>query len=176
MISDMFVKASLCFMALVATCAEAGDIEKLAVGIKHRVPEDLCLDRAHKDDTVHVHYTGKLLSTGEKFDSSLDRGQPFSFRVGRGHVISGWDKGVLGMCIGEKRKLKIPSEMGYGKSGSPPTIPGDADLVFDIQLLDIERMGKRLAKKNQLPVDDQAESDVVEAEQPVVEEETRDEL
>lgn len=87
-------------------------------------------------DKVKVHYTGTLLD-GTKFDSSLDRGDPFEFTVGAGSVIKGWDEGVVGMKKGGKRKLTIPSDKAYGKRGSPPKIPPDAPLVFEIELLEI---------------------------------------
>ena len=85
-----------------------------------------------------VHYTG-WLTDGTKFDSSLDRGQPFPFTIGAGQVIRGWDEGVKGMRIGGKRHLTIPPEMGYGAGGYPPTIPPNATLVFDVELLGLSR-------------------------------------
>ncbi|MBY0547082.1 MAG: FKBP-type peptidyl-prolyl cis-trans isomerase [Candidatus Obscuribacterales bacterium] len=83
---------------------------------------------------VTVHYTGWLVN-GNKFDSSVDRGQPFQFTLGKGEVIKGWDEGVATMKVGGKRKLTIPSALGYGPSGMPPTIPPDSTLLFDVELL-----------------------------------------
>jgi FKBP-type peptidyl-prolyl cis-trans isomerase len=85
---------------------------------------------------VKVHYTGTL-EDGTKFDSSLDRGEPFEFPIGQGQVIKGWEEGVVGMKVGGKRKLVIPSDLGYGDAGSPPKIPGGATLVFEIELLEV---------------------------------------
>ena len=84
-----------------------------------------------------VHYTG-WLTDGTKFDSSRDRGQPFSFPLGGGQVIAGWDEGVAGMKVGGRRKLLIPPDLGYGPVGSPPVIPAAATLVFDVELLELQ--------------------------------------
>ncbi|MCO4771434.1 MAG: FKBP-type peptidyl-prolyl cis-trans isomerase [Deltaproteobacteria bacterium] len=86
---------------------------------------------------VTVHYTG-WLTNGTKFDSSHDRVQPFTFRLGAGQVIKGWEQGVEGMRVGGKRKLTIPPNLGYGRFGSPPVIPGNATLVFEVELLGVK--------------------------------------
>lgn len=88
--------------------------------------------------TVVVHYTGWLQSNGQKFDSSVDRGEPFTFPLGQGRVIKGWDEGVATMKVGGKRKLTIPANLAYGPNGHPPQIPGGATLVFDVQLLGLQ--------------------------------------
>lgn len=86
---------------------------------------------------VTVNYVGTL-TDGTKFDSSYDRGTPFSFTLGAGEVIPGWDQGVAGMKAGGKRKLTIPSSLGYGAQGIPGAIPGDATLIFEVELLKVE--------------------------------------
>jgi len=92
---------------------------------------------AENGEIAIVHYTGTLES-GEKFDSSFDRNQPFQFTIGAGQVIKGWDQGILGMKEGGIRKLIIPSHLGYGRQGYPKIIPPNATLHFEIQLLEVK--------------------------------------
>jgi len=92
---------------------------------------------AKEGSHVRVHYTG-WLTTGKKFDSSVDAGQPFDFTIGNGEVIKGWEEGVSGMKVGGKRQLRIPPELAYGEAGSAPVIPPNATLIFDVQLLQVQ--------------------------------------
>merc|ERR1719336_59803 len=98
---------------------------------------DSCDRVARNGDMLEMHYTGTL-EDGKKFDSSYDRSEPFKFQIGVGQVIKGWEEGVLGMCIGEKRRLIVPPELGYGEQGAGDIIPGGATLYFEIELLDTE--------------------------------------
>jgi len=103
-------------------------------------------EEAKPGQVVSVHYTG-WLTNGTKFDSSLDRGTPFQFLLGAGQVIQGWDKGVAGMKVGEKRKLTIPSKLGYGDMGAGNVIPPKATLVFEVQLLGVGNPNAKPAAK-----------------------------
>ena len=95
-------------------------------------------DRVVKSgDAIAVHYTGTLMD-GTKFDSSVDRGEPFTFQIGQGMVIQGWDNGLIGMKVGEKRTLTIPSEMAYGSRGAGALIPPNSPLVFDVELVSFQ--------------------------------------
>ncbi len=93
-------------------------------------------DVARAGRTVSVHYTG-WLEDGTRFDSSYDRGEPFTFPLGAGHVIRGWDQGVEGMKVGGRRKLTIPPELGYGSRGAGRVIPPGATLIFDVELMEV---------------------------------------
>ncbi len=116
---------------------EKGKVVTTDSGLKYEDLKEGAGEAAKKGDTVEVHYTG-WLTDGKKFDSSLDRNEAFSFKLGAGMVIKGWDEGVAGMKVGGKRKLTIPPELGYGKRGAGRVIPPDATLVFEVELLKIK--------------------------------------
>jgi len=116
-------------------------LEKLRIGVLKRA--ESCDRKAKKGDTLTMHYTGTL-EDGTKFDSSLDRSDPFKFTLGVGQVIKGWDQGLINMCVGEKRRLKIPSHLGYGERGAGAKIPPNAKLIFEVELLNIEGGKKEL--------------------------------
>uniref|UniRef100_A0A0F7H0U6 peptidylprolyl isomerase n=1 Tax=Cypripedium formosanum TaxID=53042 RepID=A0A0F7H0U6_9ASPA len=117
---------------ILVSAEKSRDVSALQISVKYK-PET-CDIQAHKGDRIKVHYRGKL-TDGKVFDSSFERGDPFEFKLGQGQVIKGWDQGLQGMCLGEKRKLKIPASLGYGDQGSPPSIPGGATLIFETELV-----------------------------------------
>lgn len=104
--------------------------------VEHLSKAESCENPSKKDDMLTMHYTGTL-QDGTKFDSSVDRNQPFSFQLGVGQVIKGWDQGLVGMCPGDKYKLTIPPELGYGDRGAGDVIPPGATLIFDVELISI---------------------------------------
>ncbi|XP_003974414.2 peptidyl-prolyl cis-trans isomerase FKBP2 [Takifugu rubripes] len=132
----ILVLLTVAVLSLCAVTVKGAEKKKLQIGIKKRV--DHCTTKSRKGDVLNMHYTGKL-EDGTEFDSSISRDKPFTFTLGKGQVIKGWDQGLLGMCEGEKRKLVIPADLGYGDRGAPPKIPGGATLIFEVELLSIER-------------------------------------
>lgn len=125
-------------MTLAQAQETKGKKVKTNSGLEYEILKEGKGDEAKAGKRVTVHYTGWLKSNGKKFDSSVDRGEPFSFGLGFGMVIRGWDEGVAGMKIGEKRKLTIPAELGYGAKGAGGVIPPNAILEFDVELLEIK--------------------------------------
>ncbi len=115
----------------------SGDYVTTDSGLKYRDLKVGDGKEAKPGDTVSVHYTG-WLKDGKKFDSSRDHGKPFSFPLGAGQVIKGWDEGVAGMKVGGKRRLIIPSKLGYGERGAGSDIPPNSDLIFVVTLLDVK--------------------------------------
>ena len=109
-------------------------------GLKYQVLTEGTGAEARAGQQVTVHYTG-WLTNGTKFDSSVDRNDPFRFNLGGRQVIAGWDEGVAGMKVGEKRKLTIPADLGYGSRGAGGVIPPNATLVFDVELLGVNDTG-----------------------------------
>ena len=130
----------------ISACAKKGDSQGAATkaamvttasGLQYQILQAGNGAEAKAGQKVSVHYTG-WLTNGTKFDSSVDRGQPFDFLLGAGQVIKGWDEGVAGMKVGEKRKLTIPASLGYGERGAGGVIPPNATLVFDVELLGVQ--------------------------------------
>jgi len=110
---------------------------KTASGLMYVVTKEGQGVKPSRGNLVKAHYTGTLMN-GQKFDSSMDRGQPFEFKVGMHQVIAGWDEAFIDMKKGEKRTLIIPANLGYGDRGAPPVIPPKATLVFDVELIDFK--------------------------------------
>jgi FKBP-type peptidyl-prolyl cis-trans isomerase FkpA len=133
----LLMAGSLFALAAIPAC-EAQEKKEVTTksGLKYQELKEGTGGTAKAGDTVEVHYTG-WLKDGKKFDSSVGK-DPFSFKLGARMVIKGWDEGVAGMKEGGKRKLIIPAELAYGKDGSPPVIPANAELTFEVELLKIK--------------------------------------
>jgi len=132
-IGVVIVIAAIVYFAWPKTAPVTEPVTKLKI-------EDLVVGagaEAKVGDTLSMNYTG-WLENGAKFDSSLDRGQPFKFVLGHGDVIVGWDRGIVGMKVGGKRRLTVPSSLGYGAGGAGNTIPPNATLIFEVELLDVQ--------------------------------------
>lgn len=136
------ISISLLFVLLMSftAFAETPKMNTTPSGLKYSDSTVGTGTEAVSGKTVDVHYTGWLDDAGnkgKKFDSSVDRGEPFSFSLGAGEVIKGWDEGVAGMKIGGKRTLFIPASLGYGARGAGGVIPPNANLIFDVELLGV---------------------------------------
>ncbi|KAL1893690.1 Peptidyl-prolyl cis-trans isomerase fpr2 [Ceratocystis pirilliformis] len=154
---------TIAFLAAFAALATASDLEIVA-------NEEYECDRPTvAGDMIQVHYTGSL-EDGTKFDSSLDRGSPLSFKVGTGQVIKGWDNGLLNMCIGDKRTLTIPPSLGYGNRGVGP-IPAGSTLIFTTELMGIKGVTN---PESLVPKAKSTETPAVEEEQKVSEDKAED--
>lgn len=131
--------SSCCCLLFVLFAFVSSEVIEKESGLKIEIVSkpETCEVEAKNGNSLSMHYTGTL-EDGTKFDSSLDRNEPFTFQIGVGQVIKGWEEGVLGMCVGEKRKLIVPPALGYGDQGAGDVIPGGATLHFDIELLKVE--------------------------------------
>merc|ERR1711936_361050 len=142
LLSDIFT-FKMAFKSLAAVlftlAAVSAEVKETESGLKveYISKPDSCDKVARSGDMLSMHYVGTLES-GAKFDSSYDRSEPFKFQIGVGQVIKGWEEGVLGMCVGEKRKLIVPPALGYGDQGAGDIIPGGATLYFEVELIDTE--------------------------------------
>ncbi len=124
---------------MVCVIASKSKSDGLKFEITKKIPISKCKLKALPGDMVSVHYTGSLAENGKVFDSSLRRNEPIQFKLGAGQVIAGWEQGITGMCLGEKRTLHIPPELAYGSRGAGGVIPPNAVLDFDVELVDIAR-------------------------------------
>jgi len=131
------MKVFLAVVAVVATVLADPEVKDSGLKVEYVSKPEACDKVARNGDMLTMHYTGTL-EDGKKFDSSYDRSEPFKFQIGVGQVIKGWEEGVLGMCIGEKRRLIVPPELGYGDQGAGDIIPGGATLFFDVELVGTE--------------------------------------
>lgn len=133
------MKSILLSLSLLASAA-VGVLAAEELGIDVTVPVE-CDRKTRKGDKINVHYRGTLQSNGQQFDASYDRGSPFSFKLGGGQVIKGWDEGLVDMCIGEKRTLTVPPSYGYGQRSIGP-IPAGSTLIFETELIGIDGVPK----------------------------------
>merc|ERR1711981_40225 len=131
------MKAGLAVLVLVGAVLSEPEVKDSGLKVEYISKPDACDKVARNGQMLTMHYTGTL-EDGSKFDSSVDRNEPFKFQIGVGQVIKGWEEGVLGMCVGEKRKLIVPPALGYGDQGAGDIIPGGATLFFEVELIDTE--------------------------------------
>ncbi|KAJ6443082.1 FKBP-type peptidyl-prolyl cis-trans isomerase [Purpureocillium lavendulum] len=132
------MKAAFVFSLIASAAVSFAAAEELKIDVTLPVE---CDRKTQNGDRVSMHYKGTLAESGKKFDASYDRNQPLTFKLGSGQVIKGWDQGLLDMCIGEKRTLTIPPELGYGQRAMGP-IPAGSTLVFETELVGIDGVPK----------------------------------
>jgi FKBP-type peptidyl-prolyl cis-trans isomerase (trigger factor) len=132
----LFALGVFAFLAFSNAAEDAKKDDEVKIEILTPPPEG-CERKTKKFDNVKMNYRGTLTADGTEFDSSYDRDAPFEFQLGTGQVIKGWDEGLLDMCVGEKRKLIIPSSKGYGEQGAGGNIPPNAGLTFEVDLLEV---------------------------------------
>lgn len=126
----------LAFVIIIGNAYGDEEVTELMVESIHKPAE--CSRAAARGDMLSMHYKGSLFTTGAVFDSSYNRGEPFKFQIGVGQVIKGWDDGLIGICPGEKRKLTIPSHLGYGDVGAGESIPPKSTLLFEVECIAVE--------------------------------------
>merc|ERR1711970_876716 len=131
------MKVALAVLVAVGAVLAGEEVKDSGLKVEYVSKPDTCDKVARNGDMLSMHYTGTL-EDGKKFDSSYDRSEPFKFQIGVGQVSKGWEEGVLGMCVGEKRRLIVPPALGYGDQGAGDIIPGGATLHFDVELMGIE--------------------------------------
>lgn len=144
------MRLSILTVALASAATTVLAAEELKIDVTHAVE---CERKTKNGDNVEMHYKGTLAKDGSKFDASYDRGTPFKFQLGQGRVIKGWDQGLLDMCIGEKRTLTIPPELGYGSRGMGP-IPAGSTLIFETELIGIAGVPKPASTASESTLDD----------------------
>merc|ERR1711887_498236 len=131
------MKVALAVIVFIGAVSAEPEVKDSGLKVEYVSKPDTCDKVARNGDMLSMHYTGTL-EDGKKFDSSYDRSEPFKFQIGVGQVIKGWEEGVLGMCVGEKRNLIVPPQLGYGDQGAGDIIPGGATLHFEVELMGIE--------------------------------------
>merc|ERR1711884_1004317 len=149
-----FFTSALAVLAATASMA-ASEVLPSGLMVEYVQVPEACEVKVKRSDLLTMHYTGTL-EDGTKFDSSVDRNEPFQFQIGIGQVIKGWDEGIVGMCVGEKRKLIVPPELGYGDQGAGQVIPGGATLYFDIEVLETESGPAPVNVFKQIDIDNDA--------------------
>ncbi|XP_068678232.1 uncharacterized protein [Montipora capricornis] len=129
------------FVLLFLLNSSKSEEEQVTIDVVEKPPDEKCQRKSKDGDLLAMHYTGRLEKDGSVFDSSHNRGQTFDFTLGKGMVIQGWEQGLKDMCVGEKRRLRVPAHLGYGDQGAGEVIPPGANLLFEVELMDIKDGG-----------------------------------